>query len=93
MDIADILYTSLIDAGIRAYRDNEELHTGEEIGLVLLQAIEQSKILIPIFSKGYANSKWCLMELVQMVECINISIYCFILFLVSIYYLFIGIHS
>lgn len=68
-DIADILYTGLIDAGIRAYRDNEELRTGEEIGPGLLQAIEQSKISIPIFSKGYADSKWCLMELVQMVEC------------------------
>ncbi|KAI6691853.1 hypothetical protein NL676_019563 [Syzygium grande] len=68
-DIADILYTGLIDAGIRVYRDNEELRTGEEIGPGLLQAIEQSKISIPIFSKGYADSKWCLMELVQMVEC------------------------
>ncbi|XP_039156254.1 TMV resistance protein N-like [Eucalyptus grandis] len=69
LDIADILYTNLIDVGIRAYRDNEELRTGEEIGPVLLQAIEQSKILIPIFSKGYANSKWRLTELVQTVKC------------------------
>ncbi|KAF8018993.1 hypothetical protein BT93_H3772 [Corymbia citriodora subsp. variegata] len=68
-DITDILYTGLVDAGIRAYIDDDELRTGEEIGPALLQAIEQSKILIPIFSKGYAGSKWCLMELVQMVEC------------------------
>ncbi|KAK3419269.1 hypothetical protein EUGRSUZ_J01295 [Eucalyptus grandis] len=68
-DITDILYHSLIDAGIRAYRDDEELRIGEEIGPELLQAIKQSKILIPIFSKQYAASKWCLMELVQMVEC------------------------
>ncbi|KAK2632547.1 hypothetical protein EUGRSUZ_L01406 [Eucalyptus grandis] len=63
LDIADYLYTSLIHAGIRAYRDNEELPIGEEI------AIEQSEISIPILSKGYAASPWCLMELVQMVEC------------------------
>ncbi|KAK2632549.1 hypothetical protein EUGRSUZ_L01409 [Eucalyptus grandis] len=68
-DITDILYNGLIDAGIRAYRDNEQLRVGEEIGPELLQAIKQSKISIPIFSKGYAASKWCLMELVQMVEC------------------------
>ncbi|KAF7852402.1 hypothetical protein BT93_L0947 [Corymbia citriodora subsp. variegata] len=68
-DIADYLYTSLIDASIRAYRDDEELRVGEEIGPKLLQAIKQSKISIPIFSKNYAESKWCLMELVQMVEC------------------------
>ncbi|KAF8018997.1 hypothetical protein BT93_H3773 [Corymbia citriodora subsp. variegata] len=68
-DITDILYHSLVDAGIRAYRDDEELCVGEEIGPELLQAIKQSKISIPIFSKEYAASKWCLMELVQMVEC------------------------
>ncbi|KAF8018999.1 hypothetical protein BT93_H3775 [Corymbia citriodora subsp. variegata] len=70
-DITDILYTGLIDAGIQAYRDNEELHVGEEIGPELLQAIKQSKISIPIFSKNYAASQWCLMELVQMVECME----------------------
>ncbi|KAF8019157.1 hypothetical protein BT93_H3902 [Corymbia citriodora subsp. variegata] len=68
-DIADYLYNGLIRAGIRAYRDNEELPIGEEIGPELVQAIKQSEILIPILSKGYAASPWCLMELVQMVEC------------------------
>jgi len=69
LDIADYLYTSLIRAGIRAYRDNEELPIGEEIGPELVQAMKQSEISIPILSKGYAASPWCLMELVQMVEC------------------------
>ncbi|KAK3419288.1 hypothetical protein EUGRSUZ_J01320 [Eucalyptus grandis] len=68
-DITDYLYHSLTDARIRTFRDNEELHVGEEIGPELLHAIKQLKILIPIFSKGYAASKWCLMELAQMVEC------------------------
>ncbi|KAL3728989.1 hypothetical protein ACJRO7_033564 [Eucalyptus globulus] len=68
-DITDYLYHSLTNAGIRAFRDNEELHVGEEIGRELLHAIKQSKISIPIFSKEYAASKWCLMELAQMVEC------------------------
>ncbi|XP_039155326.1 TMV resistance protein N isoform X3 [Eucalyptus grandis] len=68
-DITDYLYHSLVDAGIRAYRDDEELRVGKDIGPELLQAIKQSKISIPIFSKQYAASKWCLMELVQMVEC------------------------
>lgn len=40
---ADYLYTSLIDAGVRTFRDNEELRIGEEIGPELLGAIEQSK--------------------------------------------------
>ncbi|XP_048131545.1 disease resistance protein L6-like [Rhodamnia argentea] len=72
-DITDYLYTSMIDAGIRAYKDDEELRIGEEISGQLLQAIEQSKISIPIFSKGYAESPWCLRELVKMVERKNTS--------------------
>ncbi|XP_030542584.1 disease resistance protein L6-like [Rhodamnia argentea] len=55
-------------AGIRAYRDNEELRFGEEIGAELLGAIHQSKISIPIFSRSHASSKWCLQELAQMAE-------------------------
>ncbi|KAL3727599.1 hypothetical protein ACJRO7_032352 [Eucalyptus globulus] len=65
----DFLYTSLKDAGIRTFRDDEELRVGEKFALELLQGIKQSKISIPIFSKGYASSPWCLKELVQMVEC------------------------
>ncbi|KAL3745751.1 hypothetical protein ACJRO7_014810 [Eucalyptus globulus] len=65
----DHLYTRLTDAGVRTYRDDEDLRVGEEIGPDLLGAIEQSKISIPIFSKSYASSKWCLKELAQMVEC------------------------
>ncbi|XP_056174254.1 disease resistance protein RPV1-like [Syzygium oleosum] len=65
----DFLYTSLKDAGIRTFKDDEELRVGEEFAPELLQAINQSKISIPIFSKGYASSVWCLKELVQMVEC------------------------
>ncbi|KAL3745570.1 hypothetical protein ACJRO7_014653 [Eucalyptus globulus] len=67
--IADYLYISLKEAGIRTYRDNEELHFGEEIGPELLGAIEQSKVSIPIFSNGYASSRWCLNELAHMVDC------------------------
>ncbi|KAL3745575.1 hypothetical protein ACJRO7_014658 [Eucalyptus globulus] len=66
---ADYLYTSLKDAGVRTFRDNEELRIGEEIGPELLGAIEQSKVSIPILSKEYASSKWCLDELAHMVDC------------------------
>ncbi|KAI6693108.1 hypothetical protein NL676_020818 [Syzygium grande] len=65
----DFLYTSLDGAGIRTFKDDESLRVGEQFEPKLLQAINQSKILIPIFSKDYASSVWCLKELVQMVEC------------------------
>ncbi|KAL3727306.1 hypothetical protein ACJRO7_032100 [Eucalyptus globulus] len=64
----DFLYTSMIDVGIRVYKDDEELCKGENFGPELLRAINQSKISIPIFSKGYASSVWCLKELIQMAE-------------------------
>ncbi|KAJ4982184.1 hypothetical protein NE237_033021 [Protea cynaroides] len=46
-----------------------DLCAGEEIRLALLEAIQRSKISIPVFSKGYADSKWCLQELVEIVRC------------------------
>jgi len=65
----DFLYTYLVGASVRTFRDDNELRVGEEIGPDLLKAINESKISIPIFSKNYASSKWCLRELTQMVEC------------------------
>ncbi|XP_031383174.1 TMV resistance protein N-like isoform X1 [Punica granatum] len=64
----DYLYHSLIDAGVRTFRDNEELRAGEEIGPELMKSIRQSKIGIPIFSADYASSEWCLMEVAEMVK-------------------------
>ncbi|XP_039169483.1 TMV resistance protein N-like [Eucalyptus grandis] len=68
LTMADCLYNGLIGVGIRAFKDNEELRFGEEIEGGLLQAINDSRIYIPIFSKGYASSKWCLRELARIVE-------------------------
>jgi len=65
----DFLYTSLNRAGVRTFRDDNELRVGEEIGPELVKAINDSKISIPIFSKNYASRKWCLIELAHMVQC------------------------
>ncbi|KAF8036459.1 hypothetical protein BT93_C2241 [Corymbia citriodora subsp. variegata] len=69
LTITDSLYEAMILAGIRVFKDDEELRVGEEIKGELLAAISNSKIYIPIFSKDYASSKWCLRELTYMVEC------------------------
>jgi len=55
--------------GILVFKEDKELHVGKEIGPGFKEAIKQSRISIPIFSKGYASSKWCLNELVQMMKC------------------------
>ncbi|XP_039170350.1 disease resistance protein RPV1-like [Eucalyptus grandis] len=62
------LYHALVDAGIRVFIDDEELRAGERISDKLLQAIDLCKLYIPIFSKNYASSPWCLRELAKMVE-------------------------
>ncbi|KAM7462352.1 hypothetical protein LguiA_030473 [Lonicera macranthoides] len=68
-DFIDNLYNDLVDAGVRTFRGENELQIGEEIGPQLFKAIQQSKILIPVFSKNYASSKWCMIEFAQIVEC------------------------
>ncbi|XP_073267979.1 TMV resistance protein N isoform X2 [Populus alba] len=67
----DHLYTALVQAGIHTFRDDNELPRGEEISDHLLKAIQESKISIVVFSKGYASYRWCLNELVEILECKN----------------------
>ncbi|XP_042482201.1 disease resistance protein RUN1-like [Macadamia integrifolia] len=68
-NFTSLLYKALIKDGVRAYRDSEELWEGEEICPSLIRAIQGSEISIPIFSKNYAESKYCLRELAEIWEC------------------------
>ncbi|GLJ06254.1 hypothetical protein SUGI_0034440 [Cryptomeria japonica] len=61
-----VIFTELSEAWLRVFLDNEEFEKGKAIDFSLQIAIESSDILIPIFSKGYAESTWCLEEVVQM---------------------------
>ncbi|KAK9287602.1 hypothetical protein L1049_016037 [Liquidambar formosana] len=63
------LYHALIKAGINTYMDDNELRKGGNIGIELPKAIEESRISIIVFSRNYAASKWCLDELVKIMEC------------------------
>ncbi|KAJ9158980.1 hypothetical protein P3X46_024516 [Hevea brasiliensis] len=62
------LYNALQQKQINAFLD-EELRKGEEISSALLKIIEESIVSIVIFSENYANSPWCLDELVKILEC------------------------
>ncbi|KAM7480965.1 hypothetical protein LguiB_005548 [Lonicera macranthoides] len=65
----DHLYSALVRHGIYTFKDDERLKTGESIPLALLKSIEESSIAVVVFSKNYASSRWCLDELVKIMEC------------------------
>ena len=68
-NFTDHLYKALDQAGIYTFRDDDELARGKEISTELLKAIQESRISIVVFSKGYASSRWCLDELVHIMHC------------------------
>ncbi|CAH1431516.1 unnamed protein product [Lactuca virosa] len=65
----DHLYTALVQQGIYTYKDDETFPRGESIAPSLEKAIEESQIAVIIFSKNYADSSWCLDELVHIMKC------------------------
>nr|XP_024923584.2 toll/interleukin-1 receptor-like protein [Ziziphus jujuba var. spinosa] len=67
----DHLHRDLVGNGISVFKDDEELDRGKEISPELLQAIEDSRFSMVVFSKNYAASSWCLDELVHILECIK----------------------
>jgi hypothetical protein len=68
-NFTDHLYSALMGVEIRTFRDSDELPRGEIISAELPKAIRGSRISIVVFSKGYATSRWCLDELVEIVRC------------------------
>ncbi|XP_021290085.1 TMV resistance protein N-like [Herrania umbratica] len=70
-NFTDHLYAALLRAGVNTFRDDDELARGKDISSELLKAIQESKASLLVFSKGYASSRWCLNELVNIMNCKN----------------------
>ncbi|XP_030476929.1 uncharacterized protein LOC115693988 [Syzygium oleosum] len=66
---ADFLYNSLVAAGVHVFRDDNALPVGKQLGPELFWAIRSCGIAIPILSEQYAESKWCLRELAEIMDC------------------------
>jgi deoxyribodipyrimidine photolyase len=62
------LYSALRRNGINTFMD-DKLRSGEEITPALLEAIQESEISIIVLSQNYASSRWCLDELLEILEC------------------------
>ncbi|KAJ9552222.1 hypothetical protein OSB04_016267 [Centaurea solstitialis] len=68
-NFVDHLYHALKLGNIETYKDDENLERGKKISIELIQAIEDSRFHVIVFSKNYASSSWCLDELVKIIEC------------------------
>ncbi|KAK4344454.1 hypothetical protein RND71_037548 [Anisodus tanguticus] len=65
----DHLYVALQTKSVHTFKDDEKLEKGKSIAPDLIRAIEDSRIALIIFSKNYADSKWCLDEVAKIMEC------------------------
>ncbi|KAG7945340.1 hypothetical protein I3843_15G146600, partial [Carya illinoinensis] len=63
------LNRALRQSGMKTYMDGIDLERGEQISSELFKAIEESHISIIVFTKNYAKSRWCLDELLKILEC------------------------
>ncbi|KAK4573028.1 hypothetical protein RGQ29_031125 [Quercus rubra] len=70
-NFTDHLYTALKQKGIVTFKDDEKLERGKYISTELLKVIEESKYAIIVLSRNYASSRWCLIELAKIVECMK----------------------
>nr|KYP71672.1 TMV resistance protein N [Cajanus cajan] len=48
---------------------DEQLEKGDEISPALIKAIKDSHVSVVVFSENYASSKWCLGELIMILDC------------------------
>ncbi|XP_009334147.1 toll/interleukin-1 receptor-like protein isoform X1 [Pyrus x bretschneideri] len=64
----DHLSIALRNAGINTFIDYQ-LRMGKNIQSELYRQIEESRIAVIIFSKRYAESRWCLRELSKIMRC------------------------
>jgi DNA repair photolyase len=53
------------------FRDDEKIVRGKYVSDELLKAIQESTYAIVVISENYASSKWCLIELSQIVKCMR----------------------
>ncbi|TQD89698.1 hypothetical protein C1H46_024692 [Malus baccata] len=65
------LHDKLKEQGItRIFLDDDELQIGRPISDLFLE-IAKSRLAIVVISPDYASSKWCLNELVKILECME----------------------
>jgi len=62
------LYLRLLEKGLMAFLDKEEMQPGYQISSQVERAIRTASVQLANFSPSYAESDWCLNELLLMLE-------------------------
>ncbi|XP_050387840.1 TMV resistance protein N-like isoform X2 [Argentina anserina] len=66
------LHRALQQKAIHTFVDDDELRNSDDDDpSVALQAVEDSRVSVVVLSKHYASSRWCLQELVKIMECVK----------------------
>ncbi|KAM3327913.1 hypothetical protein P3S68_033375 [Capsicum galapagoense] len=63
------LYQGLKTRGLFTFLDDTRIEDGDSIPEELLNSIEVAQFAVVVFSKNFATSRWCLNELVKIMEC------------------------
>ncbi|XP_059071410.1 disease resistance protein RPV1-like isoform X2 [Cryptomeria japonica] len=66
--LASHIYYALETHGLRVFLDKQELQVGDFLTPAIQSAIRSASVQIAIFSETYAQSPWCLDELVWMLD-------------------------
>ncbi|XP_057846968.2 disease resistance protein RPV1 isoform X1 [Cryptomeria japonica] len=66
--LASHIYHALETHGLRVFLDKQELQVGDFLTPAIQSAIRSASVQIAIFSETYAQSPWCLDELVWMLD-------------------------
>ncbi|KAG5130724.1 hypothetical protein AAZX31_13G177100 [Glycine max] len=62
------LYRALRDRGFCVFMDDQRIDKGEKISQELPKAIEESRIYIIVLSENFASSRYCLVEVVMILD-------------------------
>eukprot|EP00253_Pinus_taeda_P021592 PITA_21592 len=62
------LYRRLRSLGLKVFLDQPELQRGDSLTSQIESAIRSASVHVAVFSPGYADSNWCLDELLQMLK-------------------------
>ncbi|XP_057814699.2 disease resistance protein RUN1 isoform X2 [Cryptomeria japonica] len=66
--LASLIYHRLEGHGLRVFLDKQELQVGDSLTPAIKSAICSASVQIAIFSKTYAQSAWCLNELLWIFD-------------------------